>query len=62
VTVAEAHALTLEEAKFLDAHDFWARVAFKAGMSVKRARAAASALGLGSPPSQRHKNHRFCRS
>lgn len=60
MTVAEAHALTLTEAKYLDAHDFWARVAFKAGLSVKKARQQASALGLHSPPSQR-KNHRFCR-
>lgn len=60
MTVAEAHALTLSEGRYMDAHDFWARVAAKSGLSVKKARQQASALGLLSPPSQR-KNHRFCR-
>lgn len=44
----------------MDANDFWSSVAAKSGLSVKKARQQASALGLLSPPSQR-KNHRFCR-
>lgn len=60
MTVAEAHAAVLAEERYLDVRDFWARVAFKSGLSVKKARQQASTLGLLSPPSQR-KNHRFCR-
>ena len=53
MNLKEAHAAVLSENRFLDANDFWRRVAGRAGLSVKETRKQAAACGLASPPSQR---------